>query len=276
LLLDLSILSSCCGIPTGYPLNRQLRNGKKDINKKQRLLFMLSEKSYWIILILSFTIFALSIWIFLIPYHILEYSLGVGFFTSAIFMVLTIVFLSWLFNLRETRQWEHVKKRVLKLLGLELTSLARFFMMMFHETINKPLWSSDKAFLDTLEELNNQSKLNVSDTWISMLSSGEFAGIFEDYEKRLSDIEDRYFRFLDYRLVDSLMEIRWNLISFTVDFNTYKQIYRADKEIARQLLKENFEKYAEGIHRIIKEIYVMHKLGLNISTTQKLLERKVA
>lgn len=83
---------------------------------------MLSEKSYWIILIASFAIFALSIWLYFIPYHIMEYSLGVGFFTSAIFMVLTIVFLSWLFNLRETRQWEHVKKRALKLLGTRTNS----------------------------------------------------------------------------------------------------------------------------------------------------------
>lgn len=218
------------------------------------------------ILILFFTVFAFSVWLFLVPYHILEYNLGVNLFTSSIFMVLTIVFLSWLFSLRETRQWDHVKKRVLKVLGLELSSLARWLMTMCHSSFEKrPTWSSDELFLDNLEELNNKVTLDVWDTWKSMLSTGKFTSIFEGYEKRLADIEDRYFRFLDHRLVDSLMEIRWNLIGFTVDSRALEQIYEVQKEYAEELLKEHFEPYAEAIHRIIKEVYKIHKLGFDIS-----------
>lgn len=236
---------------------------------------MLSEKLYWIILVLFFSVFALSVWLLLLPYHILEYNLGVNLFTSSIFMVLTVVFLSWLFNVRETRQWSHVEKRVLKVLGIELSSLSRWLMSMCRVSFSdKPTLASDKVFFDSLEELNNKATLNVWDTWKSMLSTGQFASLFEDYERRLADIENRYFRFLDHRLVDSLMEIRWNLNGLAIDSRAFGQIYEVQKEYAEELAKKHFEGYAEAIHRIIKEVYKMHKLGLNISTHQKLLQTK--
>jgi hypothetical protein len=138
----------------------------------------------------------------------------------------------------------------------------------------RPTLASDEVFLDNLEELNNKATLDVWDTWKNMLSTGKFASFFENYETRLANIEDRYFRFLDHRLVDSLMEIRWNLIGLTVDSKALGQIYEVQKEYAEELLKEHFQGYAEAIHRIIKEVYKMHKLGLNISTHQKLLQTK--
>lgn len=147
-------------------------------------------------------------------------------------------------------------------------------MMMFPERLKYQTWSSDKDFLKYLEELNNQTKLNISDTWIIMLSSGEFTDIFEDYEKKLGDIEDRYFRFLDYRLVDSLMEIRWNLLSLTVDSNCFKSIHKASEKIAEETMRESSEAFAECIQQIFKEVYKMHKLGIEIRTTQTLLERQ--
>ncbi|MCJ7634390.1 hypothetical protein MUP77_18615 [Candidatus Bathyarchaeota archaeon] len=188
-------------------------------------------------------------------------------------MVLTIVFLSWLSSLRETRQWSHIQERVLKVLGIEVSSLSWWLMLMCRGSLDEgPIRSSDKAFLDRLEELSSQTKLVVWDTWIEMLATGEFASIFEDHERRLADIEGRYFRFLDHRLVDSLMEIRWNLIGLSVDSRALKQIYEAKKEYAVKLLKENIDGYAECLQRIFKEVYKMHKVGLNISTEQKLLQ----
>lgn len=236
---------------------------------------MLSEKFYWIILVLFFTFFALSIWLFLIPYRILEYTLGVNLFTSSIFMVLTIVFLSWLFDLREARQWSHVENRVLKILGIELSSLSKWLISMCHVSfLARSTLTSGKVFFDSLEELNSKATLDVWDMWKSMLSTGQFASFFEDYERRLADIENRYFRFLDHRLVDSLMEIRWNLNALTLDSRAIRQIYEVQKDYAEEYAKKHFEGFSEAIHRIIKEVYKIHKLGLDISTGQNLFQTK--
>lgn len=70
---------------------------------------MLSEKAYWIILIVAFTEFSL-VWFWLVPYRIVEYNLGANLFTGPIFMVLTIVFLSWLFTSGEKNQWSLVEE----------------------------------------------------------------------------------------------------------------------------------------------------------------------
>lgn len=91
---------------------------------------MLSEKIYWIILIVAFAGFALSIWLVLIPYEVVEYNLGVNLFTSSIFMVLTVIFLSLLANLRERREWKNVETWVKRKMGEQLyylfNILARF------------------------------------------------------------------------------------------------------------------------------------------------------
>jgi hypothetical protein len=224
---------------------------------------MLSEKLYWIILILFFTIFALSVWFVLVPNGILEYNLGVNLFTSSIFMVLTILFLSWLFNLREARQWKHVENRVLKILGIELSTLSRWLMSFCHVSfLSRSTLASGKVFFDSLEELNDKATLDIWDEWKKMLFTGRFASFFEDYERRLADIEDRYFRFLDYRLVDSLMEIRWNLNALSLDSRAVGEL---PVEVQKEYAEKHFERFSKTIHRIIKEVYKIHKLGFDIS-----------
>ena len=71
-----------------------------------------SERLYWIILIAFFTALALTIWLWLVPYQILEYNLSVNLFASSIFMVATVISLSWLISLREKAEWNVVKYAV--------------------------------------------------------------------------------------------------------------------------------------------------------------------
>ena len=77
----------------------------------------ISEKGYWLTLIAIFSIFAVLIWAVFIPKQFIEYNLGVNLFTSSIFTVLTIVFLSWLFDLREKAEWHQLEMRYFFLLN---------------------------------------------------------------------------------------------------------------------------------------------------------------
>lgn len=76
-------------------------------------------ETYWLILIVGFTTSALLLWFWFIP-NGLEYNLGVNLFTSSLFMVFTIVFLSWLFTIREKRLWKPLEKDVYDVIGIEL------------------------------------------------------------------------------------------------------------------------------------------------------------
>src|SRR3990170_7165336 len=72
----------------------------------------MSERSYWILLIALFTGFSLSVMFLLIPYHIIEYDLGIDLFTSSVFMVLTIIFLTWIINIQEKKRSKFFQDRV--------------------------------------------------------------------------------------------------------------------------------------------------------------------
>ena len=73
---------------------------------------MLSERTYWVILVAGFSIVSLVIGLWIIPNRILEYNLAVNFLTSSIFMVLTIGLLTLFINLRERIVWKKVEDEV--------------------------------------------------------------------------------------------------------------------------------------------------------------------
>lgn len=221
---------------------------------------MLSEKSYWIILIVGLGILIVidSLWI--IP-NIRD--IGANLLTDAIFAIFTIVFLSWLINRREALQWKSVKDRVLKRLGTEIYLLSRWLMSLCRVSFERsPRLVSGKVFFDYLEELNNKKSIQVWDEWKIMLFEGTLTSFLEDTERRLADIEMRYFKFLDAKLVDSLMEIRYSLHALSLDLRTMEKL---PSEVKQEYSEEEFfEGTCTTIHRIIKEIYKMHKMGIEI------------
>jgi hypothetical protein len=68
-----------------------------------------SEKAYWITLVIIFTSFALVVWFYLLPFGYIDSNLAANLFTSSIFMVITIIFLSWFIGIREKQEWTKVK-----------------------------------------------------------------------------------------------------------------------------------------------------------------------
>jgi hypothetical protein len=82
-----------------------------------------SERTYWLILALVFLAITLFFGLWAIPYKIIEYNLAVNLFTSSIFMVLTVVLLSWLLNVRKKAEWKAVEHRVLRRMSDRLYNL---------------------------------------------------------------------------------------------------------------------------------------------------------
>lgn len=70
---------------------------------------MLSERVYWVILIVCLGVFILADLQWIMP-NIRD--VGVNLLTDALFAIFTIVFLSWIIKSREIRQWKIVENKI--------------------------------------------------------------------------------------------------------------------------------------------------------------------
>ena len=113
---------------------------------------MISEKTYWAILIVGFTCFSLLIWLCIIPFQLLEYNLSVNLLTSSIFTVLTIILLTWIISIQQTQRWKRVKSAVYREIGVALGHLFRTMIIYYKNgfidwySLNRLKPESEKAF----------------------------------------------------------------------------------------------------------------------------------
>ena len=223
---------------------------------------MISEKSYWFLLILGFIVFALLIWFWLVPYGIIEYNLGVNFFTSSIFMVLTVIFLSYLIALREKREWNTVETWVKGMIGKQLyhvfNSLSRFIY-------SKPFSPapSKEEIAKILEDLNEMQKPSLTDYAFNFylpkpsdrISFYELEALFK-LRGHLNDLEIKYFRFMEPEICIPLSKIQRELDAIESYFNLLKADEMAQDAIEKPM--------ANSVLEIMKEIYKLHKIGISI------------
>ena len=225
----------------------------------------MSEKSYWVILIVGLIIFVLLIGFVLIPYEILDYNLGINLISEGIGILVTVVFLTWLFNLRDTLQWKSVKDTVLKRIGIRIHDI--FLEMVNLVQVNHKM--PQRAFAEEfksvfflqLEELNNKTYLLLGDHGEKILSGQDFFKRIQDDVQFLNNMEMKYFKFLDPPFVQALMQIQFLM-------NGLVQNLRMKKRILEFMPEEKFlEALPILIHEIIKEIYKIHKMGIEIYYT---------
>jgi len=218
---------------------------------------MLSERNYWILLIFFLSGFALLIWLWLIPYGIVEYNLGVNLFTSSIFMALTVVFMSLLIDLREKRRWKSVENGVYQKIGWHMKNILSEFTYLLNfppELLEVPAdedWSVAyrKSLIAQAKYLagRNVEEIKLSHVGENYLSSegGKYLDIFCRKElEEISEIEMKYGRFLKPSLILLIMKLESDLrgivdlISVRDEFDNYLSlivypIYDAVKHICK-------------------------------------------
>jgi len=232
---------------------------------------MLSEKIYWIILIVAFAGFALSIWLVLIPYEVVEYNLGVNLFTSSIFMVLTVIFLSLLANLRERREWKNVETWVKRKMGEQLYYLFNILARVIYPKQFSPDPPKEQM-LTILKALNEMKEATLTEYAYNYfpkplddLSVYQLDVLFR-FKRYLSDLETKYFRFFKSEICLSLMEIQTLLNSIEADFSLVKRFEGSQNVVEKSM--------SESILRIMKEIYKLHKMGIEIYPKQIIGKRE--
>lgn len=227
---------------------------------------MLSERTYWIILITVFVAFATLIWLLLVPYRWIEYNLGVNLFTSSIFMVLTVISLSLLANLRERREWKNVETWVKRRMEKQLYTLFNILARFIYPKQFRPVPSKEEM-LKILKALNEMKEATLNEYAHHYyfpkprddLSVYQLDVLFR-FKRYLSDLEIKYFRFLKPEIRLSLMEIQDLLDSIEADFSLVKRFEESQEVVEKSM--------PESILRIMKEIYKLHKIGIEIYPKQ--------
>jgi hypothetical protein len=222
---------------------------------------MLSEKEYWIFLIVVFACFALGLIVWLIPSKIVEYNLGVNLLTSSIFMILTVFFLSWLSKLRQDREWQDMKKQVENSLSRELYEIFCFLGGFVYPDQISPLPLKDEV-LRVLERINETKEASLADSaylyypkpqdWLLQHNLERFF----DLKQSIGDLEIRYFNLMKPEIRTSLMEIQDDLTSIRDIFDFVRKEETTEGTFEQPL--------ADSILHILKEIYMLHKKGIEV------------
>lgn len=229
---------------------------------------VLTRNQTYGILVLSLIIALVPTYLWLIPY---DHDLGYGIFSNLVGMIGTIVFLMYLFETRDNHEWKPVKQKVYDRIGIELDAILNLSLDLFEPrwTVLKPpaiairledlvwLWSektNDSEFANALRE---SAKIE--------LSEGKYLEIFETRRKLLNEIETKYSRFLQPDLTISLMEIQNNLLSITI----YNNVLLRTSDKHQDLI---LEKISKKFHTIIKEIYKIHRMGIEILRSESFLD----
>lgn len=160
-------------------------------------LMMLSDKTYWLFLLIALGIFLIIDWFCIMP---IAWDIGVNLFTDAIFTIFTMIFLVWALDHREKLQWKSVKNRVLAKLGSLLSEISR-------ATLSE-LWNIIE-FRKSFPEIDwEKIDFRPVEAKRVLENADYFATLYKKYRDELSDIELRYSRYLHPKLANSLIDLQ--------------------------------------------------------------------
>lgn len=184
---------------------------------------MLSEKVYWGILIAVFIGIALLIWLWFVPVGFVEYNLGVNLFTSSIFMVFTIVFLSWFVTLRERIQWKAVREEVyLNIKDCISTVFNEIFDIVEGGIHTKASLlgiednkARENAAFSELCRLKELREIKLDPIMFDVTFGGKGSQeVFSSISRELGDLQVKYSKFLSPHVTFSLMRVQQCLRAF--------------------------------------------------------------
>lgn len=223
-----------------------------------------SEWRYWLYLVLFLSMVEIVLACYLIPNRMIGHDLGINLVSEILGLLFTIVFLSWLFNLRENLEWESIKQRLLSRMGSELYLMSAWLMNMCRAPSEASLnLSRREDFFRCLKELSERRTVDIWDESRELILSGFFSSYFEDHERNLGEIEARAREkeILEVKVVGFLIDIRRNLRSLSLYL---RKIERLPKEIQEAHKNEYSDGICVRIHKIIRNVNKMHENGIEI------------
>lgn len=243
---------------------------------------MLSERTYWIILILGFSAGSLVIGFWIIPYGVLEYNLAINLLTSSIFMVLTIVLLTLFINLRETIIWKKVEDEVHWSISFAVSEIFNGILdavengLMTKMSVMGIQNNEDrkKIYLIKLRDLKDAKEIRLDQLYVKSFLEHKDLEPFASVSVRLSDIQIKYYRFLSPELTLSLMRLQTAIFGL----ETISLLVSSMEKLAKEYTA-TFPQVSPGrpletwipqsislpFKRMIEEIYKISEMGYEIS-----------
>lgn len=213
----------------------------------------------------------------LIPYEILDFDLGINLISESIGIIITVVFLSLLFGLRERKQWKVVKDEVH--FHIQHNSSVLFDMILTYvengyefkkSLLNiKDKENRKKQIYLKLCKLKEVKKITLDSKMLSKLLEDKILlEYFERVGRRFSYVENKYSKFLSPQLTISLMRIQDGL-------RILEQAVEMNKLVKTTLEKANKKQLEKVNHAIsgmvsvsfmllIIEIFNIRQRGIEI------------
>lgn len=177
----------------------------------------------------------MAVFLFIFPPNTLGYDLAVSVLTSSVFMILTIVLLSWLLNVRKRAEWRIVKERVYFKIKIEtelLTNHLLNYVIKTPEIIE--LSKNSNYFFDVVDTLSEKTGIKIDDDFTPIIFYDDTLWEFSEPQKELALIQDRYFEFLSPEIVQSLMKIDDHLS----DIQRIISLHTSEEKLDRVGLKQ--------------------------------------
>lgn len=218
------------------------------------------------------------VWFYLLPIGVIDENIAANLFTSALFMVFTIVFLSWLLNLREKRDWNIVKYAVNTRIQTEMIMISDFILSYTKNGYEikleilalKDKSSRDERYLKAVEEMYNEPEIEFDKVFIAKLFEESTLTEIKEYIDRLNSIENRYFRFLTPELAVVLMNIEDCLESIQLSIQSQLKIEKLEKHglsirsTSMSLRQGNTDILSATFKRILENILLIQEQGIAI------------
>jgi len=250
---------------------------------------MLSERMYWTILALSLVAFIAINVVWILP---IVRDLAINLITDSIFAIFTIVFLTWIINTREAKQWNVVEKHILKRIVDRLYGMFDGIYCFFLEPIDiredipeqlkKRIDNPDfRIFYGAVAEYCATYGLEIGKEMAGFeffnAPSDEDIDVIDDFFKDYGDFFEHiitgYSRFLPPELMHSLLEIidsveliRNTCSGMHIDIMVDKNFDKSHQEYFKKLRKKDM---VNAISTISKEVHKLNTKGFGFTKANK-------
>lgn len=161
-----------------------------------------TEGVYWILLISALTAFSVIDWVWIMPLHP---EIGVNLLTDSIFMVSTIVFLSWLLSMRERKKWIPVERRILERITHQIDTLFMLLQNLLEDQETPKREDFLQVLCSNLESLHLRKDIAAFFSKKGQNMDG-YIGSLEEIAGELYDVESNFSIYLEPELVNAIME----------------------------------------------------------------------
>ena len=187
--------------------------------------------------------------------------------TEIIGAILIVYFIDYFLKKQDKEEWGKVGKYVLRSLGVEIRGLITDIMMFCEtetssavslpdtkpETMQKCL---KENFYQRLDELHNKEEIRIKGSQKSNLLKENTLSLFESRRNKISNIEAKYLKFINPKIIKSLVEIQDELENMKIDVGIYtkdkriRALFFSDEEAIYELIASRFKKIIDEAQNI--------------------------